>query len=58
MLGRALQELKALPTVSGQYQLALSQQLNGVFVQADEIATKNGDQYITEEHLLLSLIQF
>jgi ATP-dependent Clp protease ATP-binding subunit ClpA len=32
--------------------------LNNVFIEAEKIANKNKDQYVTEEHLLLSLINF
>jgi ATP-dependent Clp protease ATP-binding subunit ClpB len=29
-----------------------------VFIQAENIAEKNKDSYVTEEHLLLSLIEY
>lgn len=51
-------ESGALPKISGNYQLALSPELNQVFIESEKIATKNKDAYITEEHLLLALIEF
>lgn len=51
-------ESDALPKISGNYQLALSPELNQVFIESEKLATKNKDAYITEEHLLLALIEF
>jgi len=50
--------LDAIPTVSGNYQLQLSSDLNNVFIEAEKFADRNKDQYITEEHLLVALIDF
>jgi len=50
--------LDAVPTVSGNYQLQLSSDLNNVFIEAEKFADRNKDQYITEEHLLVALIDF
>ncbi len=58
MLAQSLKELQALPQMEGYSQLTLSQELNGTLLQSEEISEKYGDQYITEEHLLLSLIDF
>jgi ATP-dependent Clp protease ATP-binding subunit ClpA len=38
--------------------LTLSSELNNVFIEAEKIANKNKDEYITEEHLILSLIKY
>jgi ATP-dependent Clp protease ATP-binding subunit ClpB len=51
-------ELGKVPSVSGNYQLSLSNDLNTVFIEAEKIAERNKDSYITEEHLLLALIDF
>ncbi len=47
-----------IPTVDGAYQLQLSHELNTVLTEAENIAERNKDQYTTEEHLLLALIDF
>jgi len=51
-------ELDKLNKVEGNYQLSLSQELNNIFIEAEKIANNNKDEYITEEHLLLSLIKY
>lgn len=51
-------QLERLPTISWNYQLTLSNELNNVFIEAEKIADKNKDQYVTEEHLILSLIDY
>jgi len=51
-------ELDKLSKIEGNYQLSLSQELNNIFIEAEKIANKNKDQYVTEEHLLLSLIKY
>ena len=56
MLGNVKTELGRLPKVEGNYQLGISGELQAVFNEADRIASKMKDQYITEEHLLLALI--
>ncbi len=50
--------LESLPKVSWAYQLTLSPELNQVFVEAEKIADRMKDQYITEEHLFLALIEY
>ena len=50
-------ELNKIPTIDWTYQLTLSSDLNNVFREAEKLALKNKDQYISEEHLLLSLIE-
>ncbi|MDP2396600.1 MAG: Clp protease N-terminal domain-containing protein [bacterium] len=32
--------------------------MNNVFIEAEKIADKNKDQFITEEHLILALIDY
>jgi ATP-dependent Clp protease ATP-binding subunit ClpB len=51
-------EIEKIPTISWNYQLTLSSELNNVFIEAEKIANKNKDEYITEEHLILSLIKY
>ena len=51
-------EIEKIPTISWNYQLSLSPELNNVFIEAEKIADKNKDQFVTEEHLLLSLIEY
>ena len=49
-------EIEKLPKIEWNYQLSLSSELNNVFTEAENIAEKNKDGYITEEHLFLALI--
>lgn len=51
-------EIEKIPTIEWNYQLSLSSELNNVFIEAEKIADKNKDEYITEEHLILSLIEY
>jgi len=51
-------EIKKIPTINWNYQLTLSNELNNIFIEAEKIADKNKDQFTTEEHLLLSLIEY
>ena len=51
-------EIEKIPTIDWPYQLTLSPELNNVFNEAEKIADGNKDQFITEEHLLLSLIEY
>ena len=46
-----------LPSVSGNYQIWLSYQLNTVFSTAENLMKQMGDQYVTTEHLLLSMLK-
>ena len=50
--------LENLPKVSWNVQLTLSPELNQVFIEAEKIADRMKDQYITEEHLFLALIEY
>ena len=50
-------KIASLPSVSGNYQIGLSYQLNSVFQQAEQIMKQMGDQYLTTEHLLLALLK-
>jgi len=58
LAGNVRKILDNLPKVSWAYQLTLSHELNQVFIEAEKIADRMGDQYITEEHLFLSLIEY
>jgi len=51
-------EIEKIPTIDWNYQLTLSPELNNVFTEAEKIADNNKDQYTTEEHLLLALIEY
>ena len=51
-------EFDTIPKIDGNYQLTLSNELNTIFIEAEKIAERNEDQYITEEHLLLALIDY
>ncbi len=51
-------QLNKVPRVDWNYQLALSNELNNIFIEAEKIADMNKDQFVTEEHLLLALIDF
>ena len=50
-------EIENIPTISWNYQLSISSELNNIFIESEKIAEKNKDEFITEEHLLLSLIK-
>ncbi len=58
LAGNIRKIVESLPKVGWAYQLTLSQELNQVFVEAEKIADRMKDQYITEEHLLLALIEY
>jgi len=58
LAGNVRKALDNLAKVSGAYQLSLSPELNQVFVEAEKIADRMKDQYITEEHLFLALIEY
>jgi len=57
LLGKVETKLKSLPQVSGDYELRVDSDLQKVFLRAEKIASKMKDSYITEEHLLLALIE-
>ena len=46
-----------LPSVSWNYQIWLSYQLNTVFSTAENLMEQMGDQYVTTEHLLLAMLK-
>jgi len=50
--------MNSISTIDWNYQLALSNELNNIFIEAEKIADRNKDQFVTEEHLLLALIDF
>lgn len=50
-------ELDNLPKITWNYNLALSNELNNILNEAQNIAEKNKDEFATEEHLLLSIIK-
>ena len=51
-------EVNKIPTISWNFQLQLSGDLNTIFIEAEKIADKMKDSFVTEEHLLLALIEF
>ncbi len=51
-------EIEKLPKIDWNYQISLSPDLNRVFIESQNIADKMKDDYTTEEHLLLALIDF
>jgi len=50
-------KIASLPSVSGNYQIWLSYQLNSAFQTAENLMKQMGDQYLTTEHLLLALLK-
>ena len=51
-------EIDKLPKIDWNYQISLSPDLNRVFIESQNISSKMKDEYTTEEHLLLALIEF
>lgn len=51
------QELQKLPTVSGSNQLWLSSELGKILQIAEKNASKNGDTFISEDHILHAISQ-
>lgn len=51
-------ELEKTTIIEWKYNLSLSWDLNNIFIEAEKIADKNKDNFITEEHLLLALIEY
>ncbi|PID86358.1 type VI secretion system ATPase TssH [Candidatus Gracilibacteria bacterium] len=51
-------EINNISTIEGNYQLSISNELNTVFIEAEKIADRMKDEYITEEHLFLSIIDY
>ncbi len=56
-VGEAGQALEKLPKVSGGGQLYISNDLNKVLVNAEDEAKAMGDEYVSVEHLFLSLLK-
>lgn len=50
-------ELDKLPKIEGHYDLRISYTLNDILREAENIATKNKDEFITEEHLILTILK-
>ncbi|MGN1187086.1 MAG: ATP-dependent chaperone ClpB [Lachnospiraceae bacterium] len=55
---RAQKALMQKTKVSGDVQLMISQSLNKVLVSAEDEAKKMGDEYVSVEHIFLTLIQY
>lgn len=53
---QVLEKTTNLPTVAGSTQLGMTQQLNKAFVSAEQQMKQMGDQYVTTEHLFLSIL--
>ncbi len=49
-------ELQKMPKISGVYQVGLSRDLNNVFNEAEKVAKRIEDEYVSVEHLLIALI--
>jgi ATP-dependent Clp protease ATP-binding subunit ClpB len=58
MLQAVQSEWKKLATIDGNYDLRISPDLNKVLLEAENNATTMKDEYITEEHLFLAMIEF
>ena len=56
--GEAGQALEKLPKVSGGGQLYISNDLNKVLINAEDEAQAMGDEYVSVEHLFLSLLKY
>lgn len=54
---RANEQLAKLPKTSGQTGITLSNELNVTLAYADTLARTMQDNYVTEEHLFLALIE-
>jgi ATP-dependent Clp protease ATP-binding subunit ClpB len=54
--GWVKKELAKLPRVEGNRELRISNDLNTVLLEAEKVAAKMKDEFITEEHLLLSVV--
>lgn len=51
-------ELDKLPKIDWNYDLRISNELNNVLLESENIAKKMKDEFITEEHLFLSLLEY
>lgn len=49
-------EMQTYPTVSGEFQVALSSELKTVIKNAESVSRKMNDDYVSVEHLLLALL--
>ncbi|NUJ98289.1 AAA domain-containing protein [Candidatus Gracilibacteria bacterium] len=59
LVGQAIQnELKKVSQIEGNYDLRISSDLNKVLLEAENKANSMKDEYISEEHLFLALIDF
>ena len=56
-LNEAAQALEKLPKVSGGGQIYISNDLNKVLINAEDEAKAMGDEYVSVEHLFLSLLK-
>ena len=54
---RTNQAIEKLPRVTGNVNVGVSQSLNRTFLMAEDEAKKMGDEYVSVEHLFLSLIK-
>jgi ATP-dependent Clp protease ATP-binding subunit ClpB len=50
-------EIDNLPKIEGHYDLRISYTLNDILREAENIASKNKDEFITEEHLILAILK-
>ena len=57
-IDRAKRALEQKTKVSGDVQLMISQSLNKVLVSAEDEAKKMGDEYVSVEHIFLTLIAY
>ena len=55
--GEAEQKLAGLPKVSGGGQVYISQDLNKVLINAEDESKAMGDEYVSVEHIFLSMIK-
>lgn len=53
----AKKELDTLPKIEWHYDLRISYILNDILREAENIANKNKDEFITEEHLILGILK-
>ena len=58
MMQNAITKLNARTKVSGNGQLYVGKDLNNVLIHAEDEAKKMGDEYVSVEHLFLSLIRY
>ena len=51
-------KFEAIPKIEWNYQIGISQDLNKVFLEAENLMAKMGDSYVTTEHLLLAILNW